>query len=101
MGRRKSISIASNDQRRRFQSRNSLCPIIILTHSIPHFSNKTRKIFWPWRNAHIVIMYGSANKELMSDGSHTLLNFGIPATTFEGCGDKHKFVDQLWMADSN
>jgi len=84
MRRRKSIRIASDNQSGGSQSGNKLCPIIVLTHGFLHFGDKSRKIFWLWRNTYIGIMYGSTNKELRGDGCHACLNFGIPTSTFEG-----------------
>src|SRR6266581_4861299 len=99
MRRRKSIRIASDNQGGGSQSRNKFCPIIVLTHGFLHFGDKSRKIFWLWRNTHIGIMYGSTNKELRGDGRHACLHFGMPASPFEGCGDHHEFVDTFWIAN--
>src|SRR6266567_5377578 len=99
MGRRKTIRIASDNQRGGSQSGNTLCPIIVLTHGFHHFGDKSREIFWLWRNTHIGIIDGSTHKKLRGDGCHACLHFGMPASTFERCGDHHEFVDTFWMAN--
>src|SRR5438034_3418101 len=99
MRRRKTIRITSDNQSGGSQSGNQLCPIIVLTQGFRHFGDKSRKIFWLWRNTHIGVMYGSANKGLRGDGCHACLHFGMPASPFEGCGDNYELVDTFWMAN--
>src|SRR5216683_2000820 len=99
MGRRKTIRIASDNQRGDSQSGNTLCPIIVLTQGFLHVGDKSREIFWFWRNTQIGIIDGSTHKELRGDGCHAYLHFGMPASPFERCGDHHEFVDTLWMAN--
>src|SRR5216684_1182068 len=99
MGRRKTIRIASDNQRGGSQSGNTLCPVIVLTQGFLHVGDKSREIFWFWRNTHIGIIYGCTHKELRGKGCHACLHFGMPASTFERCGDHHEFVDTFWMAN--
>src|SRR5712692_2644833 len=99
MGRRKTIGIASDNQRGGSQSGNTLCPIIVLTQSFLHVGDQAREIFWFRRNTRIGIIDGSIHKELRFDGGHACLHFGMPASPFERCGDHHEFVDTFWMAN--
>src|SRR5437879_11567032 len=99
MRRRKTIRIASDNERGSFQSGNMLCPIIVLTHGFFHGSDQSGEIFWVWCNTLIGIMDGSPNKELRGDGCHTSLHFGMPASPFEGGGDHDEPVDPFWMAN--
>src|SRR5438105_2165204 len=99
MGRRKTISIASDNQRGDSQSGNLLGPIIVLTQGFLHVVDQAREIFWFWRNTRIGLIDGSTHKELRGESCHACLHFGMPASPFERGGDQHEFVDAFWMAN--
>src|SRR5581483_426064 len=64
---RKRISVARDNQRGDFHSSNRFRPIIVLAHGLSHSGDKAREILGLWRDFHISIMHGSANKRLSSN----------------------------------